>query len=144
MDNTEDDIRPPDDVVSEQLLEDNRSEFEKQMDEAMYLSMQEMKQQRDINREYEEQLLKDYAAETNRRTELFKDFLLNLKKIGKFDNEVREIYEILDPIIDSYCGQCIETCELDEETYDNILKTLNKIRNNPLALDTLKTIILRE
>ena len=144
MDNTEDDIRPPDDVVSEQLLEDNRSEFEKQMDEAMYLSMQEMKQQRDINREYEEQLLKDYAAETNRRTELFKDFLLNLKKIGKFDNEVREIYDILDPIIDSYCGQCIETCELDEETYDNILKTLNKIRNNPLALDTLKTIILRE
>ena len=144
MDNTEDYIRPPDDVVSEQLLEDNRSEFEKQMDEAMYLSMQEMKQQRDINREYEEQLLKDYAAETNRRTELFKDFLLNLKKIGKFDNEVREIYEILDPIIDSYCGQCIETCELDEETYDNILKTLNKIRNNPLALDTLKTIILRE
>ena len=144
MDNTEDDIRPPDDVVSEQLLEDNRSEFEKQMDEAMYLSMQEMKQQRDINREYEEQLLKDYAAETNRRTELFKDFLLNLKKIGKFDNEVREIYEILDPIIDSYCGQCIETCELDEETYDNILKTLNKIRNNPLALDTLKTIILIE
>jgi len=140
----EDNIRLPDEVISEQLLEDDRDEFQKQMDEAMYLSMQETTRQRDINREYEEQLLKDYAAETNRRTEIFKDFLFNLNKVGKFDKEVREIYDILDPIIDSYCGQYIETCELDEETYEKIFNTLKKIRNNQQTLDTLKTIILRE
>lgn len=140
----DDNIRPPDEVVRETLLEDTRSEFEKQLDEAMYLSMQEMNQQRDINREYEEQLLKEYGTETKRRNELFKDFMFNLIKIGKFDKEIREIYEILDPIIESYCGQCIETCELDEETYDKIFNTLKKIRNNQQALDALKTIILKE
>jgi len=144
MDNSEDNIRPPDAVVSEQLMEDDRSEFQKQMDEAMYLSMQEMNQQRDINRQYEEQLLKEYTAETKRRTEIFKDFLFNLKKIGRFDKEIREIYEILDPIIESYCGQYIQTCELDKESYDKIFNTLKKIRINQLALETLKTIILRE
>ena len=145
MDNfQEDNIRPPDEVVREQLMEDTRSEFEKQMDEAMYLSMQEMTQQRDINRQYEEQLLKEYTAETSRRNELFKDFLFNLNKVGRFDKEVREIYEILDPIIESYCGQYIETCELDEESHDKIFNTLKKIRNNQQALEALKTIILKE
>jgi len=144
MDNSEDNIRPPDAVVSEQLMEDDRSEFQKQMDEAMYLSMQEMNQQRDINRQYEEQLLKEYTEETKRRTEIFKDFLFNLKKIGRFDKEIREIYEILDPIIESYCGQYIQTCELDKESYDKIFNTLKKIRINQLALETLKTIILSE
>ena len=39
----EDTIRQPDDVVSDQLLEDTRSEYEKQIDEAIYLSSQEMR-----------------------------------------------------------------------------------------------------
>ena len=74
-------IRPPDESIQEQLLEDTRSDFEKEIDEAMYLSMQEINQQQITNKQYEEQLLKDYAHETSRRTEIFKDFLFNLNKI---------------------------------------------------------------
>jgi hypothetical protein len=146
MDNFQEDdnIRPPDDVVRETLLEDTRSDFEKQLDETMYLSMQEINYQQDIYHQYEEQLVKNYALESNRRNEIFKKFLFNLNKVGKFDNEVREIYNILDPIIESYCGQYIETCELDGETYDKIFDTLKKIRNDQQAFDALKTIILRE
>lgn len=145
MDNSEEDnVRPPDEVRVEQLLEDTRSDFEKQIDEAMSISIQEINQQRDIYRQYEEKLLKDYADETNRRIELFKIFMVNMTKLCKFDNEVREIYNILDPIIESYCGQYIKTCELDGETYDKIFGTLKKIRNDQRAFDTLKTIILRE
>ena len=88
--------------------------------------------------------MKDYADETKRRKEIFKDFLFNLNKIGKFDKEVRDIYDILDPIIESYCGQYIQSCELDGETYDKIFDTLKKIRNNQSALNTLKSIIFRE
>lgn len=139
----EDNIRPPDEAFNEQLIEDNRDDFEKQVDEAIIISKQEMDQQCDINRKYEEQLLKDYASETSRRSELFKDFLFNLKKISNFDKETGEIYNILDPIIDSYCNQCIQTCELDSETHDKIFNILKKIRNNTLVLDTLKTIILK-
>lgn len=144
MNNSEDNIRKPDEVVRETLLEDNRDNYQKQIDEAMYLSMQEMNQEREINHEYEEKILKDYADETNRRVNLFKNFMANITKLCKFDNEVREIYNILDPIIDSYCGQFIETCELDQQTYDKIFDILKKIRNDQQAFDTLKTIILIE
>lgn len=145
MDNfQEDNIRAPDEVVKETLLEDTRSDFEKQLDEAMYLSMQEINQQININNQYEEQLVKNYDLESNRRNEIFKKFLFNLNKVGKFDKKVEEIYNILDPIIDSYCGQYIETCELDGETYDKIFNTLKEIRNDQQAFNILKTIILRE
>ena len=144
MDNfQEDNIRPPDEVVKETLLEDTRSDFEKQLDEAMYLSMQEINEQIEINNEYEEQVINDYILESNRRCEIFKNFLFNLNKVGKFDKKVGEIYDILDPIIDSYCGQYIETCELDGETYDKIFNTLKEIRNDQQAFNILKTIILR-
>jgi hypothetical protein len=144
MDNFEEDIRTPDEVVNDQLIEDIRNDFEKQIDEAIYISGQEIRENQILHKQFEDQILKDYAEETNRRTEMFKDFLFNLNKIGKFDKEVREIYNILDPIIDSYCSQIIQTCELDEETYDKIFIILKKIRNNPVTLSALKKIILRE
>ena len=140
----DDNIRPPDDTFNEQLIEDTRCEFEKEIEEAMYISMQEINQQRDINRQYEEELVRDYTNETNRRKESFKEFLFTINKIGKFDNEVREIYNIIDPIIESYCGQFIQSCELDQETYNKILDTLKKIRNNQQYVDILKNIILKE
>ena len=140
----DDNIRPPEESFNERLLEDTRTEFEKQIDEAMYLSMKEINQQQDINRQYEEQLMKDYFEESNRRKDIFKDFLFNLNKLIKFDKDIREIYNIIEPIIESYCSQCIEVCELDEETYDKIFDTLKKIRNNQIAFDTLKSIILME
>ncbi len=145
MDNFEENnVRTPDEAVNEQLIQDTRSDFEKQIDEAIYISRQEIRDKQILHTKYEEQLLKDYTEETNRRTAIFKEFLFNLKKISKFDKEVREIYVILDPIIESYCSQSIQTCELDEETYDIIFIILKKIRNNPLTLHTLKSIILRE
>jgi len=144
MDSSDDDIRSPDESFNDQLIEDTRNDFEKDIDEAIYLSMNEMNQERDKIKQYEEKLKKDYTDEINRRKNIFKDFLFNLSKISKFDNEVREIYEIIDPIIDLYCAQYITICELDAESYDKIFDTLKKIRNIQVVLDTLKTIILKE
>ena len=146
MDNFQEDdnIRQPDEVVRETLLEDTRSDFEKQLDKAMYLSMQEMEQQREINQQYEEQLFKNYDDEIKRRIKLFKNFMSNLTRICGFDKEVKEVYDIIDPIIDSYCGQFIDNCKLDKETYNKIFDTLKQIRNDQQAFDILKTIILIE
>ena len=145
MDNfQEDNIRQPDNAFKETLLEDTRSDFEKQMDEALQLSMQEINQQLNINKKYEEQLLKDYYTEIERRSNIFKNFLFNINKVGKFDNKIEEIYNIIDPIIDSYCGQFIDNCKLDKETYNKIFDTLKQIRNDQQAFDILKTIILIE
>jgi hypothetical protein len=141
---TEDNIRPPDEVRSDQLLEDTRSDFEKEIDEAIYLSYQDLREKQEISRKYEEQILKEYNEESNRRKEIFRDFLLSLNKISRFDKEIREIYEIIEPIIDSYCNQYIEVCELDEQMYDKIFGLLKKIRNNQLASEILNTIIIKE
>lgn len=138
----DEEIRAPDEVINEQLLPDNRSEFEKQLDEAMYLSLQEMKETEASLQKYEDELIKQYVDETNRRKEKFTSFLFDLNRLIKFDKEVREIYEIIEPIIDSYCGQIIQICELDEETYKKIFSILNKIRVNKIGLDLLKTIIV--
>jgi hypothetical protein len=148
MDNTfndnEDNIRPPDDIISEQLLEDTRSEYEKQIDEAIYLSCQDIREKEILSRKYEEQLIKDYNEEINKRRQTFEKFLFGLKKVGKMDNEVREIYEIIEPIIESYCSQCINICELDLETYEKIFKILGKVRTDKVAVEILKTIILKD
>ena len=138
----EDNIRPPDDVVSDQLLEDTRSDYEKQIDEAIYLSCKEMREKQDFSRKYEEQLIKDYNEETNKRKQNFEKFLFDLNKIGKMDKEIREIYDIIEPIIESYCNQYINICELDIDTYEKIFKLLGKVRTDKAAIETLQTIIV--
>lgn len=140
----EDNIRPPDSVVSEQLLEDTRSDFEKQIDEAIYLSYQDIREKQDLSRKYEEQILKDYNEESNKRKQTFEKFLFDLNKVGKIDKEVREIYDIIEPIVESYCSQYINKCELDIETYEKIFKLLGKIRTDKTAVEFLKTIILKD
>ncbi len=140
----EDNIRPPDGVINEQLLEDTRSEYEKQIDEAIYLSCQEMREKDILSRNYEEQILKDYSEETNKRKQTFEKFLFDLLKVSKIDREVREIYDIVEPIIESYCSQCINICELDIETHEKIFKLLGKIRTDKSAVEILKTIIVKD
>jgi hypothetical protein len=137
-----DEIRVPDQVINEQLTKDTRSEFQKQMDEAMYISLQEIKACEDSNKKYETDLIQQYVEETNKRKEIFATFLLDMNKLLKFDKEVREIYEIVEPIIESYCNQYFEICDLDEETYKKIFNLLGKIRVNKVGLEILKTIIL--
>ena len=137
-------VRPPDESINEQLLEDTRNDFEKQIDEAIYLSRQEIIDNQIQNTEFETKLLQNYKEETKRRTDIFKEFLFNLNKIGKFDKEIREIYYIVDPIIESYCNQLITSYEFDTETYDKIFNSIKKIRMNEEILNILKTIILRE
>jgi hypothetical protein len=141
MDN-EDNIRQPDVVVSEQLLQDTRSDYEKEIDEAIYLSCQEMREKEDLSRKYEEQLLKDYNEESNKRKQTFEKLLFDLHKVSKIDKEVRDIYDIIEPIIESYCAQYINKCELDVETYEKIFKLLSKVRTDKAAVEFLKTIII--
>jgi len=135
--------RGPDKVIKERLLDDDRSEFEKQTDEALYLSLQELKEQEEINSIYEDEIINTYTNETRNRKELFRELLFDLNKLTKFDKDIKEIYEIIEPIIDTYCGQFINFCELDEETYDNIFKIVGTVRTNKKNIEALKTILIK-
>ena len=145
--NSEESIRPPDAIVSERLLPQNINDYddinrsEKEMNDALYISMQEYNKQQEVQSNYEEQIIQEFTTERNRRVELFKDFLFQMHRIGMYDKEVREMYSILEPIIDSYCNQYIQSCELDIETHTKIFDIVKKIRNHLVILPLLEKII---
>jgi hypothetical protein len=136
-------IRPADEVFKEQLMEDNRSDFEKEMDEALRISFEEANLLNNLNKDFEEELIEKFEKEKIERKELFTKFLLDLNRIIRFDKDVKDVYEIIEPIIETYCNQFIEMCEFDGETYDKIFKVLSTVRTDRKCVDILKAILIR-
>ena len=58
--------------------------------------------------------------------------------------DIKEVYEIIEPIIESYCNQMIDTCELDCLTYDKIFKSLKGVRTNKKNIEYLQTLLIRK
>jgi small-conductance mechanosensitive channel len=142
MDYFEADIRAPDEIKREQLLEDTRSDYDRQMEEALYLSMQEVRNQEIKNAKFEEEVIGNYLIELNKRREIFQELLQSLNKLYKFDKDIKDISDIINPIIEAYCSDYIKYFEVDEETHIKIFKVLGTIRVNKNTLETLKTIII--
>ena len=86
-------------------------------------------------------IFNDYLMETNNRKEMFHELLVDLQKLVKFDKDIKEIYDILDPVIDTYCAQYIQNVELDQESYDRIFKVLGTIRTNKKNIELVKLLI---
>lgn len=146
-DNNKDDdnfVRPPDKTISEQLIEDNRSDYEREIDEAIYLSIRDFELQQSNNLEYEKKILQNYENEKLKRKEEIDEILFVINKLSKFDNDYKEIYNIIEPILELYCSQNINNCYLDNITYHKIITLLEKTRINKLKLENLKRIILSE
>jgi len=141
--NDDNNIRAPDSVKVDRLMEDTRSEYDKQIDQAMYLSIQEFKKLEEINEKYEEEIINEHNKIIIERRQLFRGFLFYLNKLTRFDKEMKEIYEIIEPIIDYYCAQYINQCEIDSETYDRIFKVIGNVRTDKNAIELLKNILVK-
>jgi hypothetical protein len=102
-DYADDEIRPPDEVITDRLVQDTRCEFQKQMDEALRLSMQDVVNQEKIYQEYENEIVNNYLKETVDRREKFEKLLMDMNKLIRVDKKMKEIYEIVEPIIYTYC-----------------------------------------
>jgi hypothetical protein len=140
----DDDIRNADEARSELLQQDTRTEYEKQIEEAINLSSMEYREKEIKNEMFEEEIIANYYKVSNERRDLFREFLFDLGKLIRFDKETKEIYEIIEPIIDSYCNQFIENYELDEVTYDRIFKALKGIRTNRKNIEHLANLLIRK
>jgi hypothetical protein len=143
----DDNIRAPDSVINEQLIQqDNRSPYDNEIEEAIYLSLQESQSTSVLNEEndkYEEELIQQYKKETEERKNIFAKLLFEMNRLSRIDKEVKEVYEMVEPIIESYCNQMIEVCELDDKTYEKIFHIISKIRINVQNIELLKSIILK-
>jgi hypothetical protein len=141
--NSDDNVRAPDKNKKEQLLQDNRSEYEQQEEDARYWSLLEFNEQKELNEKYEEDTINEHNRIIKERRELFRGFLFDVNKLVRFDKDMKEIYEIIEPIIDSYCAQYMNQCELDPITYDRIFKVIGNIRTDKNAIELLKKIIIK-
>jgi hypothetical protein len=144
----EDNIRAPDKIKREILIEDSVpiNENDIELNEALYLSLQEKSIQDNnnkLNNLYEEKVKNEYITEVNKRKDVFYNLLFELNKLIKYDKEIKEIYEIIDPVIDAYCNQYIEYYEIDEITYEKIFKVIGTIRTTKNIIDSLKNILIK-
>ena len=67
----------------------------------------------------------------------------NLNKLIRFDKDIKEIYEIIEPIIDCYCAQYMNQCEIDTVTHDRIFKVIGNVRTDKNAMELLKKILVK-
>lgn len=140
--NFNENIRPPDEVKKERLCQDNRSNVEKEMEEMEEAIKCSLQEHEEISKNYEDKLINEYLLETNKRRDNFKSILFDLSKLIKYDQNIKEIYEIIEPIIDAYCSQYIKNYEIDEITYNRIFKIIGTIRTDKKNIELLKTIFI--
>ena len=126
----EEDIRPPDQPKRETLLQDNRSDFDKQLDEALYQSLQLYQAEVQKHEDLEQKFIQQQRQEIEKRKNLVRPILFELNRIRKYDLKIDEVFVMIDSILDSYCGLEFEECQLDKQTYNTIFNGLTKIRIN--------------
>lgn len=141
---SEDNIRPADPIIREQLIDDDISDFEKEIDVAIHLSCEEIRIQNEINNKFESDIIDQYNKELSERKNKCDLILLDIKKIIKFDKDIKEIYDIIEPILELYSYQNINYCVFDEKTYNRIFDLLSRIRTNKKNIEFLKSIITKE
>jgi hypothetical protein len=138
----EENIRLPDEVKRETLIEDTRSTFQKEIDGAIYQSMLEHEEHAQQMADFETKIMYDSSLETENRKKQFACLLHDMDKVSRFDKQIKEIYNIIEPIIESYCFQFIINYEFDKITYEKIFTTLSTIRTNKKDIELLKTVII--
>jgi hypothetical protein len=141
----ENDIRPPDNVIREQLIPSVKNIYDEEIEElekALQISIQENLAQQELYNSYEKFVMEEYEMEKKARIDKFKDLLFDLNKLSKYDKEIKNIFEIIEPIIDSYCNQIFEFQQLDKNLYENIFLYLSKIRTNKKNIENLKSILI--
>ena len=143
MDESFNSIRAPDEAKMERLTEENKSEYDKQMEEALYLSIQDFSNKEEIYKKYEDDILREHHSITRKRREMFSEFIFDIHKLVRFDKDIKEIYEIIEPIIDAYCEQYIKEYEIDSLTYDRIFKMISNVRTNKKNIELLKIIFVK-
>jgi len=138
-------IRLPDEVKRETLLYDNNNNYnnnyDKELEDALYQSIQLYENEIQKNEEFEQKIINQHSEQIKNRREILKPILFELNRIKNYDNKICKILEIIDPILDLYCGLVIEKYVMDNKTYDYIFNGLKKIR---IDIDFLKSIIVCE
>lgn len=133
-------VRPPDNIVADQLVDasDPQMRYEMELFEAMHQSQQEFLSEQMT---FQENVIASYNAIYQSREKVFETLLAQLKKVGKRDKDIQFVYDLVEPVIEAYCAQFIETFELDNETHDKVFRLLKSVRVDKGAIEALGRIL---
>jgi len=146
--NNEQEIRPPDNTIREILVNDYYyndndniipcvyDEYDNALQLAFIASMKEQE-------EYEKKRL-EMLEKTRLRVQSFKDVLFKIKKISMIDPQILKFYNIIEPIINSYCACNTDIYECDKVMYNEICSTLKTIRLTESELQLFKNLFIME
>lgn len=119
---------------------DNISIIPNEYDTELQLAINEsIKEQEEYEKKQFETLEK-----TRLRVQTFKDVLFKIKKISMIDSQILKLYNIIEPMIDSYCACNIDIYECDKVMYDEIFGTLKTIRLTESELELFKNLFVME
>ncbi len=145
--NIEQEIRPPDNPIRERLIDYNYNynynDFNNHYD---YDNIELEMAINESIKEQEEQEKKqlEILEKTRTRVESFKDVLFKIKKISMLDNKILKMYNIIEPIIYSYCECKIDVYRCDNIIYNEIFGTLKTIRLNQTEFELFKKLFVIE
>jgi hypothetical protein len=144
-DNDNDNIRKPDSVKIDRLLDEPSFLSEEQeISMAILASIQDCQHYQKQQDDFETDIVEKYNVAREEREKLFNPFCNALKKLVKYDKKIEEIFEIVNAVIESYCLGYVEHCEIDDVTYDKIFKELGSVRTDKNAVELLKTILQKK
>ena len=140
----DEEIRIPDNTIREVLVNDyNNNNYIYNN----YVNSRDYELQLAINesiKEQEEYRIKqlEIMEKTRLRIESFKDVLFKIKKISMIDAKILKFYNIIEPIIKSYCACNIDTYECDKALYHKIFSTLKTIRLTESEFSLFKNLFI--
>ena len=134
----EDNIRPPDDIKKDRLIEETPDE-DTQFNIILQMSKAEF-----IKKQYiEEQEIKTFLEyEKKKHITKFKTIQEKINKLLIFDTENTSKYELILNVIELYNQEYITKYEMDQKEHNNIVSIIKSIRLTKEELTNLLSLLV--
>lgn len=140
MDIPEDDpVRAPDAVIVDRLNDAPQTDYEFELAEAIHQSQNAFLADQIA---FEQNVVQTYRATYQSRKKVFEKLLFDLQKVGRIDKDIQFVYDLLEPVLEAYCAQYIETCNLGAETHAKVFRLLKSVRTDKEAIEALNSILI--
>lgn len=142
--NESDQIRPPDDVVVDRLIDnsdfhDDYDNYDEDMELNAIINESILLAEKNSETKF-----KELIQEMNNRKEKYENVIFKFKKLINYDKEVKEIFDLINPIIEYYINMEIDNYIYDTDVYNKIfnIKLLKQMRLNDHEIQLLREIIV--
>ena len=141
----EDDIRAPDKVIKETLVDPNMNECNYNEDEMLeHILQQSMMEFEKKSAIHEDNITQFITEEKEKRLDFFISIKQKINKILKLDKQNTQVYEEILNVIALYEEQYITCYKCNKEEYNKIFCLLNTIRLTKEEIEKINKLFICE